>query len=932
MKKLSLKIFIVILMPAVCWGQYYFGQNKVQYTNFNWQVLTTEHFNIYFYPEEEHLAKIAAKLAEDSYTHHVEKFNHIIDKKIPLIIYSSPSYFLQTNVIPSLLPEGVAGFTEYFKERVVVHFHGSYADFAQLIRHELVHVFQMEKIMYVCKTHRKRNPPMPPLWFTEGIAEYWSEGWDPEADMFLRDMVISGNIISFDRLYTISGTYMMYKVGQSILKFMAETYGDDKLTLLFENWWKEPSFSLIVQQTFGASLAEIGKDWEYYLKKEYYPYLKDQDLPANVADRLTRQSYNVKPTVFSNIGDNGDKRDLIAFKTYRLGYTNIALMPLAGEQEGLKRIIKGQRSARFESLHFIDSKIDANKGGQLTFASKSHESDVLYIYDTADDRLSGEYRFEGIINISSPAWSPDGRAITFSGTTMAGQTDIYIYDVENAGLRRLTNDYYYDLTPSFSRTGDLVVFSSDRSGAEGINIFSYNLATDKIEQLTFGDHRNISPKWAFNSDRMLFSSDRNGNSNIYMLEYTGQDDPRLVQLTDFATGAFDPVFTPNDSAFVFSGFENQSYNIFAMDVDSARAANEQIEPIAWNDTTAWKAGVLGGEYIEGKVKYKTKFSFDIAQSVIAYDAVFGSVGGLQGALTDMLGNHQYYFLVYNTANTRTDFLNSANVAVTYFNREKRLNWGLGVYRFYDEYNDDYYGFVTEDTYGGLAIASYPFSRFDRVDASIYLRKYYKETLRDRSEPVDAKVATGVISYVKDTSIWDPTGPIDGFRMHLRVAGSMNLSQSRYHNSTLNIDVRKYFRLSESAAFAVRGIYFVSDGTDPQRYYLGGSWDLRGYDRHSYYGRNMFLLNNELRFPLVDRLYVGFPFGALNFQAIRGALFFDAGKAWERPANNHLVGSFGFGARVSLGYITVLRFDFSRKTDFRNVKNGFDFDFFFGWNF
>jgi outer membrane protein assembly factor BamA len=302
---------------------------------------------------------------------------------------------------------------------------------------------------------------------------------------------------------------------------------------------------------------------------------------------------------------------------------------------------------------------------------------------------------------------------------------------------------------------------------------------------------------------------------------------------------------------------------------------------------------------------------------------------LQAALTDVLGNHQYYFLIYNTADTRTDIINSINVGVTYLNQKKRLNWGLGLYRFYNEYNDDYYGFVNEETYGGLAVASYPFSRYDRFESSIYLRKYYKQTLRDVNP--DAVVGTGIISYIKDTSIWDPSGPIDGFRAHLTIASSIDIRSAKYYNSWINVDVRKYFRLSEASAYALRAVYFTSRGQDPQRYYIGGSWDLRGYPRRSFYGRNVFLLNNELRFPLVDRLYIGFPFGSINFQAIRGALFFDVGKAWEDKAGN-LAGSFGFGIRVSLGYVTVLRFDFARRTDFRSIENGFKFDFFFGWNY
>ncbi|MCD6162382.1 MAG: PD40 domain-containing protein [candidate division Zixibacteria bacterium] len=934
-KYISKALFLaLVIIPAISWGQYYFGQNKVQYTNFNWQVLTSDHFNVYFYPEEERIAKIAAKLAEDSYEFHVEKFNHIIKKKIPLIIYSSPTYFHQTNVIPQLLPEGVAGFTEYLKERVVVHYHGSYKDLADLIRHELTHVFQMNKTAYICKSHRKRNPARSPLWFTEGLAEHWSEGWSSEADMVIRDMVISGNIVPLDKMYTISGTFLMYKVGQSFLNFVAETYGDDKITILLENWWKEPTFNMLVEQTFGKPLAVIWKEWEYYLKKNYYPCLDDQHLPGYTAKRLTTKRYNVKPTVFSNITEGG-KQDYIAFKTYRLGYTNIAVMSLSGEQEGMQRIIKGQRSARFESLHFIDSKIDVNNNGRLTFASKSHETDVLYIYDTQVKKIVDEYRFEGLININSPSWSPDSKKIVFGGTTMDGQTDIYYYDIQAEELKKLTDDIYYDQTPAFSSDSSIIVFSSDRSGSESMNIFSYYLSTGKIKQITFGEYKNLTPKMSFSSDRMLFTSDMNGVSNIYLLENPLSEKPRLVRLTDFATGVFDPVFTPNDSALVFCGYQDQSYNIYTMDLDSLIKADSAFEmsnqpmAIAWADTSNWEPNELSGDYIKGNVKYKTKFSFDIAQSAVSYDAINGTVGGLQGAFTDMLGNHQYYFLVYNTANTKNELINSFNVAVTYFNRQKRLNWGLGVYRFYHEYNDAHYGFVSEESYGGLGLLSYPFSRFDRVEASLYLRKYFKETLF--GDDPDAVVATGMLSYIKDTSIWGSAGPIDGYRIHLNVSGSLNIKEANYYNSSIKTDIRKYFRLSESSTFAFRTMYFTSQGEDPQRYYLGGSWDLRGYSLRHFYGSNMFLVNNELRFPLLNRLHIGFPFGAIDFSAIRGAIFFDAGKAWDDKTGN-LAGSFGFGWRVNLGYVTVLRFDFTRTTDFKHVKNGFDFDFFFGWNF
>src|SRR6476469_3800014 len=36
----------------------YFGRNKVQYQEFNFKLLQTEHFDIYFYPEEEEAARM----------------------------------------------------------------------------------------------------------------------------------------------------------------------------------------------------------------------------------------------------------------------------------------------------------------------------------------------------------------------------------------------------------------------------------------------------------------------------------------------------------------------------------------------------------------------------------------------------------------------------------------------------------------------------------------------------------------------------------------------------------------------------------------------------------------------------------------------------------------------------------------------------------
>ena len=63
---LFISFIFCIFSAGPSWAQFYFGKNKVQYTKFDWQVMETEHFRIYFYLEEEEIAQIAAKIAEDS--------------------------------------------------------------------------------------------------------------------------------------------------------------------------------------------------------------------------------------------------------------------------------------------------------------------------------------------------------------------------------------------------------------------------------------------------------------------------------------------------------------------------------------------------------------------------------------------------------------------------------------------------------------------------------------------------------------------------------------------------------------------------------------------------------------------------------------------------------------------------------------------------
>ena len=159
---------------------------------------------------------------------------------------------------------------------------------------------------------------MPPLWFTEGLAEFWSTKWDNQAEMLLRDAVLNGYIVPLSEMDRILGTFLMYKEGQNILEYIAQKYGEEKILLLLENFWKANSFEKVFELTIGKNYKQFDEEWLYHLKKKYYPLLKYNDPPSAVTKPLVVEGFNMKPVFYRN----GDKRE-IYFVGNITGYTNI---------------------------------------------------------------------------------------------------------------------------------------------------------------------------------------------------------------------------------------------------------------------------------------------------------------------------------------------------------------------------------------------------------------------------------------------------------------------------------------------------------------------------------------------------------------------------------------------------------------------------------
>jgi hypothetical protein len=917
---------------------YYFGQNKVQYTKFHWKILKTEHFDIYYYPQMSELANQGARIAESGYRYLENLFDFNIVHRIPLILYSSHLYFEQTNTMPGFIPVGVGGFFEFMKGRVVIPYDGSMYQLKHVIRHELTHVFMFTKIATMLHEHRMSTDRVPPLWFSEGLAEFLSTKWDDQAEMVIRDAVLSGYLVPLSDMDRINGTFLMYKEGENILKFISEHYGEDKVFLLIDNFWKSASFDQDMKMTLGMNYAEFDKRWIYSLQKKYYPILSTHDMPSRVTRDVYSEGFNDSPVYYKTPAG----KKYVYYIGNHDGYTDIYEQQL-GEESKPRIIVRGERTSEFEAFHLPSDRMAISRNGVLAFVSKSGETDVLHLFDVNKKKIIENKRFEDISRIGSVCFSSNGEAIAFSGASMKGYYNIYIYDMRTGQLRHLTHGYFDDRDPAWSPDGKWMVFSSDRTiyGNDGFfNLSLMNLETGRIMYLTKGPEADFQPVWSPDGSEIAYVGNENGGQNIFVMPLNLSilpDSVTAYRITSFVTAAFNPDFVGTDSlGLIFSAFEHYTFQIRMIDSLKSRIEDPKGKStFALTDfDSTWEAPGYEARGEIASVPYIPKYSIDIAESQISTDPVFGTAGGAAMALSDMLGNDQYYFLLFNTAQSQDEILKSFNLAISKISLTHRMNYAYGVFSFagpqYDLSDPDIYFY--ERSYGGYFTLSYPLSRFRRIEATTSMSSTYKDLYYGIGEQTSLLFSNSV-AYIEDNSLWGPTGPLDGHRMLASIAYTSDIKYGTVNYLTLMLDYRRYFRISQTVAFATREAILMNQGIQSRRFFMGGSWDLRGWPLWSIRGKKMWIASEELRFPVINELNIDFPFGGMLFTAIRGAAYFDAGAAWDNVYTSTL-GDFGVGLRMNLGGVVVLRWDMGKRIEdnFHRLEHGLFSQFFFGWDF
>jgi hypothetical protein len=481
---LSVLFVFSVLSVVPAHAQFFaFGQNKIQYRKLDWRIIRGAHVDLYYYPAEAELAPAALTYAEASYDTLAVQFGHDVAARIPLIVYASHTDFEQTNVLPFTPPEGLLGATDFLKRRVALPFRGNFAEFRHTLRHEMVHVFQLD-----LQSENYYQAPGSgrfsfPLWWSEGLAELWSGGEDARDYMVLRDITFTGKLPSLRQLTFVTGG-IVYPLGGRIHRWLADTYGDWRVASMYKEMNRYDTFEDAIRATYGRTLDQLSEEFQLAMRRDFYPSVDSLAPLAVLGREITRLA--IKPAYLPDTTGGGSGE--VIYLSPATGYVTIYRKRVDGGRS--RTVVAAGRSADLESFHPFDSRMDASRPGYLLFAARYGDRDALVVWDLKRARMAGRYQFDRLVSILSPMWMTDGRSIVFSGLSESGISDLYRVRLPKGTLEPLTRDRFQDLDPSPSSDGRRLVFASDRtSGGLGgaVNLFMLDLSSGSITQLTRGD-------------------------------------------------------------------------------------------------------------------------------------------------------------------------------------------------------------------------------------------------------------------------------------------------------------------------------------------------------------------------------------------------------------------------------------------------------------
>ncbi|MBU8891989.1 MAG: hypothetical protein KOO66_04375 [Bacteroidales bacterium] len=902
MKRILILVIFSISFSTDIFPQ--FGQNKVMYDHFDFDVYNTPHFEIYNYLKNDTFLLNLGQLSERWYTRHYAMFSDSLENS-PVILYNNTTDFKQTTVISGIIGVGTGGVTEGLRSRVVIPVMVSNKETDHVLGHEMVHVFQYNLV--------RENDSLSfsslmntPLWMIEGMAEFLSIGSsDNRTSMWMRDAVINDDIPTIKDMTRKMGEYFPYRYGHAFWAYTTGVWGDNVMQPLFYLSLKA-GIEFAFKVHLGVDSDSLSVLWNNSVKNHYNKFLIDTIAPVGKIMFNTESAgeINLSP-VLSPDGK------YITFLSNKEVINIDLLLAETKSNKIISKLTSSLRKSHIDDFNYIEEagcwSPDGEKYIMTTFTKGTNKFLIVTLKNNKVNS-SEEIEINGIDALINPEWSPDGKSILFNGL-VKGKSDLYIYNLESKDIEQLTDDYYSDLQPSWSADGSEIAFISERGPDTdlGNQVYgSYRLCILKKETKQvivydlFAGANIYSPQYSPSDSSIYFLSNADGFRNLYKYHlHTGE----VFKLTKFATGIsgitdLAPAYSVSRKTgeVAYTLYRNKKYEIYVANPEDFLQI--PVDPNVVNlDAESLAPGKIR---IFNVVDHNLDYSMSLPEdsfTIQRYDPKFeleyiGSTGmgvaqssygtfisgGVSLLFSDMLKHHQIYTML-NINGEVYDF----GGQLAYINSKNRITLG-GSFSHYP-YRGMYYSIFPDTLSNGTLInvtnyslvrifeenlsffSQYPLSsklRFEgglsyarysyRIDSLNYYYTqnwYYLGQSKGKVEnvPEPFNVGSSYIAFVGDDSDFGITSPLNGYRYRIQVGQMFD----NYNITSLSFDLRKYFYF-RPLNLSFRALHYGRYGKDANGLYpifLSNEYLIRGYNFNAIYSSNQLFSDEGLSLSRIN---------------------------------------------------------------------------------
>jgi len=856
----------------------YYNKNRIHYNHFDWHTYTTDHFEIYYYPEiEKHIERVAS-YAESAYQKVSSDLKHDLAFKVPLILYKTESEFQEQNVDPGELPEGVLAFAEPYRDRMVLPIDQPSDELYSLITHELTHIFEFDII-----------PPM-----SDFQPQAFVDGRTP------------------------------YNLGHACFEFIESKWGKEGIRQFMFALRKSVigGGDSAYEEAFKLKPDEFDEQFDKYLKDRFKPF-RDKERPQDYGRDLAPKRGKT-PFVSVVSIEPSPSGDLMAVAAGNRKDQELDIILLSTKDGKVIRNLTGGFNTGFGFEYiatpggFRGNAVPwmtwAPQGDRLAYFVRKEKRKDLIVQNVLNRKIEKRYAIKNVDMPESPDFSPDGKSIAFAGLQNA-IADIFVLDLATGDVKNVTNDPFGDYAPTWTPDGQAIIYMARVSGND--KLFRLDLATGKKTQLTFGTHDDGAAQF-IDADNIVFPStavDPNQpispevakNGNIYNIWTLNLKTNELKQYTDALGGNVSPVMLTDEDKrqkIAFVTFYKGEYGIHTV-----ASAKEPLHTVASADFGSPGPIIdfqppLSHTLVKANEKPKGKFEKLFLEGRPPVNVGVTSsgdfFGGTQVTFTDVLGDQQFNFYAESISQYRT-------LSFGYLNLSRRLQYALqGFSQTMFYYANDagtfyaqQYGFLshsdaisTQTERGGTAFGIYPLNRYARLEGTVGLINFnqsYNDPALQAAAVAYQQQTYGTtlfangnfmplgLAYVRETTVFREYGPLSGDTMRIGYEFAPPIGNF-LTRQTFDVDARKYIRLATNGVLAFRFRGLKSWGDFPTYLYYGGNSEMRGYDYLQFIGNKGFFANAELRFPVIEAALT--PFGVVG--GLRAVAFADFGASQVDP--------------------------------------------------